>query len=352
MTTEHHPDFFLEAHFIYGLERIAYDELRHHLKRQFVPMGDRRPDHICFQYIHNLRNLKHLRTITAFYLGSIYRIPRPKALLGHAHFQHLIKQINQVIKSSQSEPFHSFRIEAAGSDSAVFRRLRQQIVQSTQLINDQKTGDLLIRILPAQDQNHVGWKILCRLTPRPLSVRAWRTVDFPGSLNATVAAATILMSEPQSTDRVLNLMCGSGTFLIERLLIARAKSVVGCDLDGNAIHAAKTNIHSAGLSSQIELLQEDATSLPFPRNSFDVIIADLPWGHLVGGHAQNQILYPSFIEETARIAADGAKLLIITTEIGLMERMLKEYNHLWQLREVIRLKLKDTHPRIYLLVKR
>jgi hypothetical protein len=39
---------------------------------------------------------------------------------------------------------------------------------------------------------------------------------MPGAVNAALAHAIALLTEPEPADRLLNLCCGSGTLLIER----------------------------------------------------------------------------------------------------------------------------------------
>src|SRR5581483_7823655 len=99
------------------------------------------------------------------------------------------------------------RIDAAGADSPTFRRLAAELATRTGLADDPATGDLLLRIRPAAG----GWEVACRLSPRPLSTRAWRVRDIPFALNATIAAAMVEMTEPRPQDRFANLLCGSGT---------------------------------------------------------------------------------------------------------------------------------------------
>ena len=73
----------------------------------------------------------------------------------------------------------------------------------------------MLRVRKA-DIRRDGWEVLIRLTPRPLSAREWRVCNMEGALNATIAAAMIEMTDPSARrPRVFNLMCGSGTLLIE-----------------------------------------------------------------------------------------------------------------------------------------
>jgi len=83
------------------------------------------------------------------------------------------------------------------------------------------------------------------------------------------------MSRPRRSDRVLNLMCGSGTLLVERLARGRPALAVGCDLDPAALAGARRNLASAGLAGAVALVRMDATALGVADGQIDVLLADL-----------------------------------------------------------------------------
>jgi 23S rRNA G2445 N2-methylase RlmL len=305
------------------------------------------PEAIPFHFDGALNRLQQLRTISAIYLGSYYPIPRPKALLGDQNFKLLLKQINQVLQLHPPQTFHSFHFSAAGKDSTVFQRLREEISRSTSLSYAESEGDLLLRVRPAEGPKR-GWEVLVRLTPRPLSARPWRVYNLEGALNGTIAAAMVQLTQPKAKDRFINLMCGSGTLLVERLLLDKSAMVVGCDIDPVALKGTRQNLLAAGVDHSAWLSHQDVNQLAFASRSFEVIVADLPWGQLVGSHEQNKALYPWLLSEAARIATPGARLALITHEARLLEQMIKEQG-LWQVHQVIKLKRGDLRPRIYLL---
>ncbi len=259
----------------------------------------------------------------AVYLVQHFAIPRPQALLGHQHFTQLTRLISSVRSMRPAGTFQSFRISAAGSHSSVFQRIKDEIAQATGLRYDEDEAQLMLRVRKAE-LHPQGWEVLLRLTPRPLSARDWRVCNFEGALNATIASAMIEVTQPQPDDRVFNLMCGSGTLMIERLRRAPAAAVGGCDTDLLALRCATDNLAAAGFSEDAELLEMDAAALPLPDACIDVLCGDLPWGGLVGSHEGNLKLYPKVLAEAARIAVPGARAVFITHEIHLMERLLRE----------------------------
>ena len=190
-----------------------------------------------------------------------------------------------------------------------------------------------------------GWDVLVRVGPRPLSARAWRVADYPGAVNATIAAAMVRLGEVRADDRVLNLMCGSGTLLVERLLAGPAAAAVGVDVSEAAVAASSANLAAAGVTAQV--LQGDAlASVP---GAFDLLLADPPWGTLHGSHETNASLHAALLTAAYEAAAPGARFVVLTHEIKIMERAVRAADALWRVRDEVRVFAKGHHPRIYVL---
>ena len=315
---------------------------------RMLPAAGDEPDALRVEYEGSPRAFFDLRTPVAIYLLLHFDIPRPKALLGHQHFTRLTGQIDRVRGMHPSGAFHTFRFSAAGKDSAVFNRLKEALADYTHMTNEPDDADLMLRVRPALSRPS-GWEVLIRTTPRPLAARSWRVCDRPGALNATIAAAMIDLSDPQSDDRFFNPMCGSGTLLIERALRGPAQVIGGCDIDPEALRCAQQNIAAADLADQVEAFEMDATALDIPDRVFDVICADLPWGQLSGSHVSNADLYPAALAEFARVAAPGCRLVALTHEVTLFESVLERFADRWHLRTVQMVYQGGLHPRIYLL---
>jgi len=339
-----------EAEVAEGLEGIAWRELKTLFDDRIEKAGTSgRKAAVRFRYTGNPFHLLKLQTVQAVYFVRHYAIPRPKALLGDQHFKALLAQIAAVRDLSPTEAYRTFTISAAGSDSSVMMRLKEELGQKIGLTADQE-GDLLIRLRRPVDGGE-GWESLVRLSPRPLATRAWRVCNREGALNAAVAHAMTILSRPTEDDVFLNLMCGSGTLLIERLVWGGAASAVGYDRDPSALECARKNVEAAGYSDRIKLRQGDVTDLDVAAKSVDVIVADLPFGNLVGSHGDNVRLYPAVLTEAARVAKPGARFVLITGEVHLLEDLLEESPH-WKSEQVIRVGLGGLHPRIYVLTRK
>lgn len=339
------PNDYFEAEIIHGLEPFAVDELRHVRGGKSVVLPSADPEAVRFRYRGNVASLHTLRTVMAVYLVRHYPIPRPKSLLDRQQFQTLLSQINAVRQQKPRLPFRTFRISAAGHQSAVFQRIKQEIAANTGLTLAEDEADLLIRVRPAGASGQ-GWEVLCRLTPLPLSTRWWRAADMEGALNSTIAAAMARLTRPTPADRVLNLMCGSGTLLVERLL-GRPAAAAGFDIDPAHLALAAGNLRSAGVAA--ELACADAADLPCADRRFNVLLADPPWGQLVGTHEAVRAVYPAMMREAARVAEPDARLVLVTNQIRLFEQTVADQRHLWRLEGMHKLVYKNTRPRIYLL---
>lgn len=290
-----------------------------------APLSDpARADAVPFTWRGDWAALDGLRTVTAVYRVLAFEAPRPKALLGDAHFRRLSAEIRGVVDRLPGG-FSGLRVEAAGRESAVMRRLRAALSEASGLPDHPETGDLRIRVRPTPGAR--GWEVLLRLTPRPLSARPWRTCNMAGGLNACLAAACWDMIGVAPDQRVLNAMSGSATLLIERARRGPAARLTGVDLDEAAILCGEANLRAAGVNA--ELVRADATATPWPSDAFDVVVADPPWGDAVGHVHDAYSLTAAFLGEAARVLVPGGRLLVVTHTVRAFEEARREAGAAW-----------------------
>lgn len=342
---------FYEVEVAPGLEQVAYQELRQQLGTQLrllQPLEAQiNSGVIAFAYRGDMRRLTQLNTVFNVYWVLRYDVARPKTLLAQQHFDSLLRNIRQVVRLLPQARYHNFGISAAGADSVVFQQMQERLAQALQMPFSPVDVDLLLRVRPAR-LHPGGWEVLLRLTPRPLSVRAWRVADMKGALNAAVAHCMALLTQPKPTDKFLNLTCGSGTLLIERLMAAPARRVIGCDIDAEALQYAQANLAASQLQGVVELHAWDARTTNLPDASMDAICADLPFGLAVGAHVDNIELYPALLSEAARVAKPRSRFVLMTQEVTLIETLLSQ-SSTWKVLDNIKVTLRGLHPRIYLL---
>ncbi len=320
-----------------GLEHVAATEL------QGVPLA-RDVRGLRFWYPGDPERLTRLRSVVAAYRVQAWDVPRPRGLLGNQQLGELTEWLSDVVAVGGHT---SFRLSAAGKESSVMQRLAEELQGSLGIPHQPEDGELLLRLRPSEVGP--GWEVLARITPRPLSARAWRVCNMGGGLNATIAYATHKLAGQRDVDRIFNPMSGSGTLLIERALIGPSDALVGVDIDPAAVACAQQNIQAA--KKQVEVACLDALHTDLPARSFDLITADLPWGDAVGDHRSNETLYPAFLQEMHRLSSKHGRLAVITHEIKLFERVLRDQQK-WEGHELLQVYSGGHWPKVYLLHKR
>jgi 23S rRNA G2445 N2-methylase RlmL len=246
----------------------------------------------------------------------------------------------------------------------VFARIKEQVAARTGLEYDERAGDLLLTVRrpqplsPTSTSGKSGWEVAVRLSPRPLGARPWRVCNMPGALNGTVASVMASLTRPSVEDRVINLACGSGTLLIERLLLGSAQRAIGCDIDAAALDCAGANLVASGHADKATLLCCDAGRAPLSAAWATTVCVDLPFGMLLGSHQSNAALYPRLLAEAGRLTLPGGWLVAITHEVRLFQRVANEQADQWRMKRQVPIKLPAStragtiRPRIYLLQRR
>lgn len=343
-----------EAEVVEGLEAFVRQELiarfGGHVRLRRVPGEYAGRGAVSFYYTGSLRDLLGLQTVQAVYLVRRFDIPRPRALLGDEHLRALLRDIERVRRLAAPDAYQTLYLSAAGAESTVMTRIKEALARHTGLQATSQEGDLLLRVRHPPERP-TQWEVLTRLSPRPLATRPWRVCNLEGALNATVAHAMALLTQPGPRDIFLNIACGSGSLLIERLACAPVRVAMGFDTSLQALACAQANAQASGYATHIALGQGDGRSLPLPAASVDALCADLPFGHLVGSHAENLALYPLILREAARVAREGALFALISHEVRLMASLL-EASTAWHTEETLRITLGGLHPRIFLLRRR
>ena len=278
------------------------------------------------------------RTVVAAYLSVPFDVPRPRSLVSPEN----VARLGDAIRALPSK-FRTFRVSAAGSDSDDMRRWRDAIADATGLAEDEDDAELLIRL---RKKEGGGWEVLLRLTPRPLSTRTWRTERYEGGLNACIAAAVVPATDPSPDDRFVDLMCGSGTLLIERLAVGVPSLCVGVDISGGAIDKTKTHLRNAAIrGAKVQLHHADALEV---TGDFDKLVVNLPWGTTMGSHDENETLYPAVLAAASRLALPDATFCVLTHEIRVFEAALGAQDA-WSRVDEYRFFQKGHWPRLFVL---
>lgn len=334
------------AEVIVGLEQFAVEELKQHLNKkgslriQYIDKGE-----IAFETDASLKTIHLLRSVQSISRRLTLDVPRPKALLGNQQMGWILEDAQEILKEGRGS-FKTLSIAAAGSESSVMQRIKQELSQRLSL-QPAEIGDFVVRIRP-NPSNRGGWQVLMRITPRPLATRTWRNQNFEGALNATIAYTMIqILFKTGAKGNILNLGSGSGTFLAEFGTSSTANEIWGLEIDPLLIDLSRKNLTH---KQQTRLIQGDFRKIPLGSGSIDALISDLPFGQKVGTHQENLKLYPKILEEAYRVSRVSGKFLFITHEIKLISTLLRE-NDSWYLEAEYPVVQRGLHPHIYLLGK-
>ena len=328
-----------------GLEAVAIDELRRHSQSR---IRQTRPGFLRFWLAGDESTLASLRSVIAIYRIHNFAIPRPKALLGHEHFTRLLGILRAAAQRFGAPPL-SMGIAAAGSQTAVMQRLRQETSQALGLpLAEDGKGELFLRLARRVDGG--GWQALVRATASPLSKRDYRNVDVPGALNATVAYAMTQIERRAERRIVVNLCSGTSTILIEHALAFPGDALLAIDNCSDMIAIGRQHVRRARQSRRIAHLLADARRAPLPAGRANALYADLPFGHHLGTHADNLALYPALLREASRLATANASFVVLTHEIRLMARALRGSG--WRVCSETTINLSGLHPRLFVLRKK
>ena len=337
---------YYEAEVLPGLEPFAAEELRAKLGRDVrILKAETGRIPLELDGAIDMRAASTVRSVNAIYRVLTFTTPRPKGLLGHQAFTAMSAAAKGIIEGSQS--FRTLSLDAAGADSAVMQRIKSEFAAALRLAPADDKGDLHVRIRPTRDKQ--GWQVLLRLTSRPLATRTWRQHNFQGALNAAVASVMASLTGPKPGDHILNIMCGSGTLMVERAALAPFTYLQGIDNDPAVLDLAHDHLKVSGTHSAA-LICADAKAIPYPAGSFDVLLSDLPFGQLVGSHRENMTLYPAMLAEAGRVAIKDARFALVTHEKRLIGDVLRT-QAVWSVIRSAPINLNGLHPEILLLEK-
>lgn len=91
------------------------------------------------------------------------------------------------------------------------------------------------------------------------------------------AALDWVQKKKISACQILDLGTGSGCIGLSLLKKIPESTLTAVDISGEALEIAKKNAGTLGVSSRVEFIQSDSLELDFPKQSFDLIVANPPY---------------------------------------------------------------------------
>lgn len=214
---------------------------------------------------------------------------------------------------SQMSSTHNFRRIDAGQ--AISDALQRVLPRNLHLVEDNADIEFWLRL------NGNEALIGLRLSDATMRHRYYKQEHLPASLRPTVAAAMAWLAHPSPDDIVLDPLCGAGTILIERALLAPYDRLIGGDIQEEAVAMARRNARTAEIIATWRIW--DARSLPFDAAGVTRIITNLPFGKQIGTHETNADLYTALAQEFSRILVPGGVLVTLTSEDQLWNSILQ-----------------------------
>lgn len=166
-----------------------------------------------------------------------------------------------------------------------------------------------------------------RLSDRTMRHRYQKRVELPASLRPSVAAAMVLLTDPQEDDVFLDPLCGSGTILLERINAGPYEQVLGGDVDETRVTATRQNLpqqRKGRKAGKIVVRQWDARQLPLEDASVDKVASNLPFGKQVAAGQDLEALYLGILAELARVVRPGGKVVLLSSEFELLKQCLRQ----------------------------
>jgi ubiquinone/menaquinone biosynthesis C-methylase UbiE len=112
-------------------------------------------------------------------------------------------------------------------------------------------------------------------------------------------------------EQILDMGTGRGAVMMMIAKLLPVGKVVGLDLwkssdqSGNTVDAARRNAELEGVANRVELVTGDMTAMPFPSNSFDVVVSALAFHNITDPNERRKA-----IDEAFRVLKPGGPLLI------------------------------------------
>jgi tRNA (guanine6-N2)-methyltransferase len=303
-----------------GLEEISAQEVS---SIEGVVVKDVAYRRITISYNGPIENLVTLRTVDDifFLVGTWTHVATQRSGLDDIRqFSSTLELLHAVqrIIPLREIPLHAhFSVTASfvGKRNYNTEEIKQAVADGIQLRfpwlynPDDQTSDINIRLFIEHANATVG----VRINQTSLQKRAYKQRHTAGSLKPPIAAAMVFLANPDVSYPVLDPFCGAGTILIEAKQMGF--NILGGDIDTGALQAARENISSAKINTQI--LRWNALHLPFEDSTFEAVITNIPWGRQISTDFDAQTNQTIFLEECSRVLIKAGKAVILTNHVDI-----------------------------------
>ncbi|HET6297280.1 MAG TPA: methyltransferase domain-containing protein [Kribbella sp.] len=242
-----------------------------------------------------------------------------------------------VISALTSDAPLRFRIAPGTTDAGVLR-----IALTAELGWIEDPSDWVVNFIATA----AGWE--AEIGPFSWSRRFGRLERLPWSTKPVVGEILARLAKISPGQRILDPCCGTGTLLIAAAHSVPGLTVLGSDHDPAAIRLADLNLTRCGVTASLAVAQ--AEQLDYPDHGIDRLLANLPFGKLVGSHANNSRLYPALLSEIARVLDPAGRAVLLTDDKRLFLTAVARTPNLKIVRTRV-LRYSGVTPTVYILTK-
>lgn len=182
-------------------------------------------------------------------------------------------------------------------------------------------ADLILRLIIDQDRCVLGLSI----TRKPLRNRPYRRFNHPAAINPILANAMFRLLNPESSSRICDVTCGSGTIVIEGALMRRDTAFLCADIDYGYVNGASINAREAGVDHLIDFVVMDSTRPAIRDNACAYAIFNPPFGIRVEPLKGITSFYDSLFRALKDVLRDGSSMVFITVRKSLVRKLLVKY---------------------------
>ncbi len=252
-----------------------------------------------------------------------------------------------------------------------FNAIKDSIAKDFKVSLDVKNPDVIIRLDIIDDEIIVG----IDLTGPSLHMRRYRAWNHPMPLKTTLAYLMVRISGWRYNEHLVDPMCGGGTILIEAahkacnipiclfrkgeyafwklpfIPLEKAQKLLeellskirfcelklsGSDINPDYVEGARKNAEKAKVGDYIKFQVADARDVSkiYGRGSIDVIVTNPPYRLLDRAYLID--LYEKFINSALDALNENGRLVMITSEMTLTEKILKGRGIIFEQRRTFR----------------
>lgn len=181
----------------------------------------------------------------------------------------------------------------------------------------------------------------------------------PTTLRSTLCYGMLRLCKPQTSDIILDPMCGTGAIPLEGAIEFNNAFYVAGDNNDMAVNRTVNNVRhfqkrkaAKGSASglPIDTVRWDLCNLPIRTGSVDIIITDMPFGKRMGSRKKNWDLYPSCLREMARVCTPGSgKAVLLTQDKKCFSKAVSRMGGLWRKLHTVWVNVGGLHAGVYLL---